>query len=359
MARYGLRRRLGAVLALAGTAFFIPPAAGQSAGPLSLKAISGPHVAEVDGRPVAGKVTAMTFSERDDLLYAAVNGGFVRWKGMRNPQEQPEAVDWGGALGADAQEAAALVSPAPDVVLLAGRQNEVTYYRPGELPAPFLKKEGWMLAVAWTPKKPSRIVAGGQDKKLYFFDVQAEQLARPRLLGQVLLTETILAIAFSPSGSLVAAACIDGRVHVFDTDRRVRVGQRFFTTPGTPVLSAAFLDEDLIACGGLDGRLYVGNVNNPVVDAKARVLFQHAKRIDALAADSKREILASGSQDGTVRVWQMEFTGRLKTRAVKLARAGSETVSSAGVRSLAILNQGRLLLTGDYEGAIRRYEIGD
>jgi WD40 repeat protein len=78
-----------------------------------------------------------------------------------------------------------------------------------------------------------------------------------------------------------------------------------------------------------------------------RVLTEHKLSVESLAF-APGELLASGSADGTVRLWSLEGKA--------LASMGGGAV---GVRCVAFSPDGRLLAAGGTDGAIRLWRVRD
>jgi cytochrome c len=93
------------------------------------------------------------------------------------------------------------------------------------------------------------IATGGADGWVRLLTVAAKQT------GEVQAGPTpIVALAISPNGALVAAACIGGSVSIID--RKARSVMRTPAGPGPPVWSVAFLpDSATLLTGGADGTI--------------------------------------------------------------------------------------------------------
>jgi eukaryotic-like serine/threonine-protein kinase len=123
-------------------------------------------------------------------------------------------------------------------------------------------------------------------------------------------TAAVLALALQPQGTLVATACEDKQVRLFDltTSREPRLlgeaipGERY----RAQVRSMAFSpDGQRLATGSDDDKIRLWNVASGALE---QVLEGHTDDVTALAFSPDGKHLASASLDKTVRLW--DLTGR-------------------------------------------------
>jgi WD40 repeat protein len=126
----------------------------------------------------------------------------------------------------------------------------------------------------------------------------------------------IHALAFSPSGLTVAAACEDGAVHVFDAE----TGEERDTLLGHrgAVYAVAYAPDFVEELGGGKPEVVTG-------------------------------LLASGGADGMIRLWR---------RGAKEPAQVLKAQADGGVRALAFAPDGKTFVSGGDDGAIRIWEVG-
>ena len=136
----------------------------------------------------------------------------------------------------------------------------------------------------------------------------------------------VWAVAFSPSGKLLATADSDGTVRLWDPDTGRAVGAPLHATARHGVYGVAFSpDGKLLASAGGDGTVRLWNpatgraVGKPL-HASGRTTARYGVRAVAFSHNGK--LLASAGADGTVRLWN-PATGRPSARPSTPAPGGA------------------------------------
>jgi WD40 repeat protein len=124
----------------------------------------------------------------------------------------------------------------------------------------------------------------------------------------------ITAVAFSPDGTILAAATSTGKIILRD----IKTNQIISQLPSEPLnsfISLAFNpDGNILAAGEIDGPIYIWNINTFQLIGK---LNNHAKRITGLSFSPDGKTLISGSFDNSIIFWNVEELKLIKRIATQ------------------------------------------
>jgi WD40 repeat protein/serine/threonine protein kinase len=193
-----------------------------------------------------------------------------------------------------------------------------------------------------------RFVASvGSDGVLLVQDAQNGIVLHRLSVGDSMVT----AVACSPDNAHVASAGWDSTARIWNASSGELV--RVFRTqpPSTTAINALLYTangRELLA-GCQNGRIEIWSTDP---GGSGRVLEGHAQGVTSLALDPAGRMLASGSHDRTVRLWDMATgTGRIlaelpsRTNGVAWAPAGGQLAVSTAAGEIYVLNQAGVQLT--------------
>ncbi|MCR9166368.1 MAG: FHA domain-containing protein [Nannocystaceae bacterium] len=182
------------------------------------------------------------------------------------------------------------------------------------------------------------IFTGGLDGTLRRWNVsEGTSVAMPGHEGE------ILALRLSPDGAQLASASADRRARLWDLDSMKALVLRRHTEP---VQALAFGRSRWLATGGGDGMVFVWDLTSSHPDEKPRELVGHQQSVTGLAFTRDNEVLASASNDQTIRLWRLD-TGR------ELVLPGHDGV----VSSLSVVDDGALLVSSGFDGTVRVWPL--
>ena len=158
--------------------------------------------------------------------------------------------------------------------------------------------------------------------------------------------ESPAAVAFNPKGDLLASG--DGELGVWE----VASGQRRVAFDDDRLLLASIAlapdGKTLVAGGDPAGTIQLWDAANTT---KPAVLRGHAHRATSLAFSRDGRLLASGSWDGTVRLWNVI------TRQGRVLVPAEAPYPKGAINGLAWTSDGRLLATASQDGTVKLWAL--
>ena len=160
---------------------------------------------------------------------------------------------------------------------------------------------------------------------------------------------SILALAFSPDGKIIASGCIDNTVQLWDTEK----GTKLATLRGHKgwVTAVAFsADGKTLASGDANKSIKLWDVDTHI---ERVTLLGHKNTICALTfapegASPYSECLASGSSDGTIRFWDQKNGEELVTFT---------SGHTESVKTVAFSEDGTELSTVGFNGIVDVWDL--
>jgi WD40 repeat protein len=213
--------------------------------------------------------------------------------------------------------------------------------------------EGLVLAVAWNADG-TRLASTGQEGSIRIWGPANIGFSVARLLrgsdarSPLVAAGKVTKVAISPDGRIVVAGDDQGFIHVWDrpgeNNEPVAVYEAFppWSAHQGPVTALAYIrmgGRVVLVSGGEDGRLRRWEVDGKPVTPET---VDDAGPIRSVAVSPDGKMLAAGSSDGVVLLWDVE-TGALKQRFEK--RAGAAEPSE--LYTVSFTEDGKHLAVGD------------
>ncbi len=168
--------------------------------------------------------------------------------------------------------------------------------------------------------------------------------------------KVIPSLAFSPDGSLLAAATDESAVLLWDTRSWQEVTR--WKAHDRVVHSLAFSpDGRRLATGSGDYTIRLWDIDEPVEVTNTATLRGHDYYVMSLAFRKESRILASGSMDGTIKLWDIRASERDDPdRGVQIDTLDRHT---AWVATVAFSPDGRYLASAGGDRVIRLWRVED
>ncbi|WP_026732990.1 serine/threonine-protein kinase [Fischerella sp. PCC 9605] len=193
------------------------------------------------------------------------------------------------------------------------------------------------------------LASGSWDKTIKLWDVET---------GKEICTLTghqlqVSAVAFSSQGKLLASASFDRTIRLWDlSPLHTEVGRKFKNCPcysllghAWAVLTVAFSpDGNILATGSDDNTIKLWQVNTGQIIS---TLLGHSWSVLAVAFSPNGETLISGSRDNTVKLWKVSTTEEIATLTSHV-----DSVSAVAVNPVA-----QLIASGSRDKTIKLWQL--
>jgi WD40 repeat protein len=203
------------------------------------------------------------------------------------------------------------------------------------------------LALGRISSRRAVLASGSDDCTVKLWDLKTGQCLQT--FSQ--LTHWIRSIAFSPSGQRLAVAGDDQCIHLWDIhppggSPKTLKGHKHW------IRAIAFSpnSDQILASGGDDQVVMLWDVNS---ETPQKVFEKHEHRIQAVAFSPDGTLLASGSDDATVRISEVA-----SGKTIQVLQPGLEEGDrTCGIKSIAFSPDGSLLVSGNEGGMVRLWHL--
>ncbi len=337
-----------------------------------------------------GKVTSVAFSPDGQMLVASANNGILKlWKRDFTGQF---ATQFDITPGENIRSISS-VAFSPDgqgLALGTEEKNVILFYFDGRKTQTLAGHTGWVFSVAFSPDKKTLTLASSTDRAVKLWRFEGKKLPTLSNVHKM----AIWRIAISPNGQTLASASNDGIVKLwkwdddtgqFETqpyktltghpsgypsvafspdgqtiatansnDTTVKLwsikGQELQTLTGhnTGVNSVAFSHNGKIiaSAGGNTVILWKRDSKNQFQTQPYKTPIEHRSKINSVAFSRDNRTIATASDDGTVKLWNLNKSKQLQTL----------TGHKAEVNSVVFTPDGQMLASASHDGNIKLWK---
>jgi WD40 repeat protein len=214
--------------------------------------------------------------------------------------------------------------------------------------------DNWITAVAWSPSGPL-LASAGLDKKIILWQLPTKKPSRviegaaPPAAGQPPVTDKhvdwVRALAFTPDGRFLISAGDDKAILVWEVDTGKFVRRLDGCTDWVMALAVS-PDGKQVAAGGFDRTIRIWSLDS---GAKVTDIPANKQIVLALAWSPDGSTLASGGQDRAIRLWSVAGGSELRV----LTGHGDQ------VFSVAFHPAGQLLASCSGDKSVRLWSLAD
>lgn len=207
-------------------------------------------------------------------------------------------------------------------------------------------------AIAISPDG-NTLASGGDDKNIKLWDLNTKKFLTS-LLGH---SQPVTSVAFSPNGQILATASDDKTIKLW----HIETLEEICTLLGHShiVKSVAFSPNgQILASGSWDKTIKLWDVNT---GAEICTIIGHRLQVNSVAFSPQGQILASASYDRTIRLWQIPTFADDLHREFKNRPCYSLLSTLSGhawaVLTVAFSPDGQILATGSDDNTIKLWEV--
>lgn len=267
---------------------------------------------------------------------------------------------WSVAFSPDGQQ---LVSGGQDRLVHAWKidaQKRPEQFNQGQLTAqPYPGHTSWIWSVAYSPDGAT-LASGSEDSTIRLWQISPQQTFSHPHQQQILTghTHAVWSVAFSPDGAAIASGSLDGTLRLWE--RETGTCQHILHQHQSGVWSVAFAPQHplgkanchLLASGSQDQTICLWEIGVsqqlPTLSVKPlKTLKGHTSWIRCIVFNPSGHLLASSSSDGTVKLWQVETGECIQTWKAHNSLVLAVTFSPDGT----------ILATGGGDGSVKLWEV--
>lgn len=226
------------------------------------------------------------------------------------------------------------------IIIAGGEDNKIKFWdvETGELQETFTGHDGGITSLAINANGQF-LVSASRDKTIKVWDLQTRQVFRT-LTGHLM---GVLAVVCSADGHILVSSDANGTIKIWslETGKTVRTFQGHSGSVGAIAISP---DGNLLVSGSRDRMIKVWNLSTQEL---MHTIKGHGGSIFCLAISADGQILVSGSSDKTIKIWRLN-TGELLNTITK---------HYGEIYSLVIHPSNQYIVSGSEDKTIKFWQV--
>lgn len=219
---------------------------------------------------------------------------------------------------------------------------------PAKLVYTFKGHRGWVISAAFSPDR-NLLASGGVDGSIRLWGFSSS-VPKEQVLPQVHEGE-VQTLIFSPNNQLLASGsgALDGIIWLWDlSDKHHPRHKCAFRGHRAGVTALDFsADNKLLASASQDRTVRLWDTTGE--HAEERATLRHPEPVHAVKFSPDGKFVATGSKDGSVRLWSI---GKIWSSEIALFRG-----HTGAVQTIALSPNGRFLASGSLDETIRLWDL--
>ncbi|KAM3089638.1 hypothetical protein ACKFKG_33175 [Phormidesmis sp. 146-35] len=289
------------------------------------------------------------FGEQTDLTLMATLSQAVY--NTREINRLEEHTDWVSTVE---------VSPDQKMLASASRDNTIRLWKPdGERGKVLRSHTEWVNRISISPNN-QRLASASDDRTVKVWKIntnQAKAQSEDQPISLKHSTE-VLSVSFSPNSQIIASGGKDGKIRVWNTETGQLLDNKQADSDG--VYSLRFTQTGQLASGGSDGVIRLWTIDTKTAKFRDNSLVfsqKHTGTIREIDFSRDGKLLASASEDSTIRIWQLD--GKQLAQLKRQSDSGEESGHVSGVYGVKFSPDNQWLASASADKTIKLWKTED
>jgi WD40 repeat protein len=220
----------------------------------------------------------------------------------------------------------------------------------------FKAHDGEIWSISFSPDGKN-LASGGWDRLIKIWDIQNGLKLNSSYRGH---QDVVTSVSFSPDGKMLASGSWDGTVRLWDTTTAKDLFEIPIYRGWTTSVSFSF-DSKTLAVGSQDGTITLWDIktNSKIIDFQAHEgLISNISFKPTIEMGKSRQILASSGADSQVRLWEVPVSCEYCSFSIANKEIGLLWGHQYKVEDISFSPDGEILASGSHDGTLKLWQVG-